>query len=78
MSQILVRGLEAQTIERLKERAKRHKRSLQGEVKMIIEEAVPAKMSMEEAREAAQKIRKSFGSRVFSDSAELIREDRER
>lgn len=78
MSQILVRGLEAETIERLKERAKRHKRSLQGEVKTIIEEAVPAKMSMDEAREAALKIRKSFGNRVFSDSAELIREDRER
>ncbi len=78
MSQILVRGLESETIERLKERAKRHKRSLQGEVKMIIEEAVPAKMSMDEAYEAAIKIKKSFGDHVFSDSAELIREDRER
>lgn len=78
MSQILVRGLEAETIERLKERAKRHKRSLQGEVKTIIEEAVPTRMSMDEAREAAIQIRKSFGSRIFSDSSELIREDRER
>lgn len=78
MSQILVRGLEAQTIERLKERAKRHKRSLQGEVKTIIEEAVPTRMSMEEAREAALQIRKGFGNRIFSDSAELVREDRER
>lgn len=78
MSQILVRGLEAETIERLKERAKRHKRSLQGEVKTIIEEAVPTRMSMDEAREAALQIRKSFGNRIFSDSSELIREDRER
>lgn len=78
MGQILVRGLEAQTIERLKERAKKHKRSLQGEVKTIIEEAVPTRMSMDEARDAAIQIRKSFGSRIFSDSAELVREDRER
>ncbi|MBI4745744.1 MAG: hypothetical protein HY786_04180 [Deltaproteobacteria bacterium] len=78
MSQILVRGLEAETIERLKERAKRHKRSLQGEVKTIIEEAVPTRMSMDEAREAALQIRKSFATRIFSDSSELIREDRER
>jgi plasmid stability protein len=77
MAQLLVRDIEPETIERLKARAKQHKRSLQGEAKSILEEAAQ-KMTMEEALKRARKIRKSFGDRKFLDSAELIREDRER
>jgi plasmid stability protein len=77
MAQLLVRGLDAETIDRLKERAKRHRRSLQGEAKLILEEAA-RQMSMEEARRAAERIRNSLEGRAFSDSADLIREDRER
>lgn len=76
MAQLLVRGLEEETISRLKKQAKQHHRSLQGEVKMILEQS--AKMTMEEARASAEKIRKSLAGRTFSDSAELLREDRER
>ena len=76
MAQLLVRDLEKNTVERLKRRAKRHHRSLQGEVKMILDEA--ARMSMEDARALAEKIRASLAGRTFSDSAELIRQDRER
>lgn len=35
-------------------------------------------MSMDEARLRAAKIRASFGKKKFSDSAELLREDRNR
>jgi len=77
MAQLLVRNIESKTIERLKSRAKQHKRSLQGEAKSILEEAAQI-MTMEEALKRARKIRKSFGDRKLSDSAELIREDRER
>ena len=38
MTQILVRHLDPKTITRLKHRAKLHRRSLQGEVKCILEE----------------------------------------
>jgi antitoxin FitA len=76
MPQLLIRNLETETIERLKKQAKRHNRSLQGEAKSILEQS--AKMTMEEARERAMKIREGFGKKRFSDSAELIREDRER
>jgi len=76
MPQLLIRNLETETIERLKERAKLHNRSLQGEAKSILE--LSAKMTMEEARERAMKIRASFGKKMLTDSAELIREDRER
>jgi plasmid stability protein len=77
MAQLLVRDLETDIINRLKLRAKNHHRSLQGEAKLILQEAAQRR-TMEEVRERASRIRASFGKRKFSDSAELIREDRER
>lgn len=76
MAQILVRGLDAKTVDRLKARAKRHGRSLQGEVKLILQDA--AGYSGEEVMRIVQEWQRKFGGRRFSDSAELIREDRER
>jgi plasmid stability protein len=76
MAQILVRDLSPDIVARLKKQASGHGRSLQGEVKAILESAAP--LSMEEARELAAKLRKSFSGRITSDSAELVREDRER
>ncbi|MBI5057069.1 MAG: hypothetical protein HZB61_10690 [Nitrospirae bacterium] len=77
MAQLLVRNIEPETIDRLKVRAKRHHRSLQGEAKIILEEAA-RKITMEEARKRVQQWRKKFAGKKFSDSAELIREDRDR
>ena len=79
MAQLLVRNIEPEIINRLKQRAKRHHRSLQGEAKLILEDAAQ-KVSMEEAGAIAGKWRKRLAAtgRKFSDSAELIREDRER
>jgi len=76
MPNILIRDVSQKTVSRLKEKAKQHNRSLQGEVKQIIEDNV--KMSMKDALQHARKIRASFGEKTFSDSAELLREDRER
>jgi len=39
MAQVLVRHVEAKTVEALKRRARRHRRSLQEELKGILEEA---------------------------------------
>lgn len=77
MAQLLVRDIEPEIITRLKVRAKQHNRSLQGEAKLILEEAAQ-KMTMEEFRTRAKKIRESFGDKKFSDSTKLIREDRDR
>jgi plasmid stability protein len=77
MAQLLVRDLDPEVVERLKQRAKRHNRSLQGEAKFILEEAAVG-MSMEEAREVALSWQKRLSGREYSDSAEMIREDRER
>jgi len=76
MPDILVRDLEAHTIERLKLSAKQHGRSLQREVKALLEETVP--MTMREASAVSEKWHKRLKGRKFSDSAKLIREHRER
>jgi plasmid stability protein len=77
MSQLLVRDLDLHTIERLKARARSHGRSLQKEVKTILEEAATS-LTMAEARQVAARWRRRLGGRKSSDSAELIREDRGR
>ena len=76
MSQLLVRDLTAETIQRLKDRARRHGRSLQGEVKVILEAA--ASLSPDEARLVAEGWRERLAGQPHSDSAELVREDRGR
>jgi len=74
MAQFLVRDLDEKAVERLKARAKRHGRSLQGEVKQVLERA--AGYSLEEALRSAGKIRRSLRGGRFADSAKLIREVR--
>ena len=76
MAQFLVRDLDEKAVKRLKARAKRHGRSLQGEVKQVLEQA--AGYSLEEALQSAGKIRRSLRGRRFADSAKLVREDRQR
>lgn len=76
MTQMLVRDLDPAVVERLKERARSNGRSLQKEVKVILEAAAET-CSAAEAREIADKWLERFTGRKFSDSAELIREDRD-
>ena len=75
MPDILVRGVKAEVVERLKMQAKRNGRSLQSEAKRLLENA--AGRSIDEALEVGRSWRKKLG-RSFDDSAGLIREDRER
>lgn len=77
MAQVLVRELDPEVVERLKERAKVHGRSLQKEIRAILEEASTT-LSMQEAREAAELWRDRLEGREHSDSAGLVREGRER
>lgn len=76
MAQLLIRDLAPETVDRLKERARRHRRSLQGEIRLILEREAAA--GAHDAWELADKIRTSFGGRRFTDSAALIRADRDR
>jgi plasmid stability protein len=76
MPNILIRDVSQKTISHLKTLAKQHNRSLQGEVKHLVEETV--KTTGEVALLRARKIRASFGRKMFSNSAELLHEDRNR
>ena len=76
MPDILVRDLGADIVNRLKAVAKRHGRSLQSEVKVILIDATA--LSMDEARVLSDRWRKRLAGRVVSDSAKRIREDRKR
>ena len=77
MAQILIRDLDDDVVATLKARAKANHRSLQGEVKALLVEKAHAK-SMSQIREDLRRFRSSFGKKKFSDSARLIRADRER
>ena len=76
MAQVLVRDLKADVVARLKARAKRHGRSLQAELKEILE--IASRHSAVEARAVAARIRRQLAGRPHSDSVELLAEDRAR
>jgi antitoxin FitA len=78
MAQILVRDLDEAVVVRLKERARDNHRSLQGEVKAILEEAAgqATNAEVEAILDRWQRHWQQKG-KTFSDSAELIREDRD-
>jgi plasmid stability protein len=77
MADILVRGLGPDVVERLKLHAKRNGRSLQTEVKDILERAARTPDHVE-TQAAIKRVRRMFRGRRFSDSAVLIRQDRDR
>jgi len=76
MSQILVRGLDPQIVKRLKSRAERSGRSLESEVRLILQQA--ACFSADEARKVLRRWQKVFANRRLADSRKLLREDRRR
>jgi len=77
MAQVLVRQLDRKVVVRLKKRAKEHGRSLQSEVKTILEEVVS---DYEAAWKRIERFRKQLrkSGRTFRNSADLIREDHDR
>jgi plasmid stability protein len=76
MPDILVRGLNAQAVKQLKARAKQHGRSLQGEAKLLLEQAAGADAA--DVAKTLDKWKKKFAGRKFSDSVDLVRQDRSR
>lgn len=76
MSKVLIRDLSPVVIDKLKVRARRHGRSLQAELKSILERA--ARTDMRAARTLADRIRERLAGRSHSDSAVLVAEDRRR
>ncbi len=76
MPNILVRNLPDDVVEELKRRAQRHNRPLQQEVSDILTRSA----RRHDVAQRAAEIRKKLSAKKvqFSDSAELLREDRSR
>jgi len=77
MAQVLVRDLDPAIVEKLKARAADHGRSLQAELRAILE-AQASQATKAEARALATSIRQRIGLRLQTDSGMLQAEDRER
>jgi plasmid stability protein len=77
MAEVLVRDLDALVVEKLKARAAANGRSLQAELKAIIETQA-SQVTKAEARALAARIRRRIGTRLQTDSGMLQAEDRER
>ena len=76
MPQLLVRDVPRDVIEALKQRASEHGRSAEAEHRAILEAALKA--GREGFRERAAQLRAATTGRIVGESAELIREDRDR
>ena len=77
MPDILVRNLNKDTVSRLKARAAENGRSLQTEVKDILERSA-GQLTHRQLYERAVRFSQRFEGRNFTDSVELLREDRKR
>jgi plasmid stability protein len=76
MGHVLVRNLSTEVVRKLKIRAQQHRRSLQEELKDILEQA--ARQNAKDVQAKVNEVRKLFAGRKFSDSSDLIRQDRAR
>lgn len=83
MAQLIVENLNPLLLEKLNSLSQRHGRSLNEELIAILEQAVNAEVieqavAMTEATAKLEQARARYSGRSFSDSTELIREDRQR
>jgi plasmid stability protein len=80
MAQVLIRDLDPEVVEALKKRAQENRRSLQGELKTILEAAASESQhkGLDLFLEQVQEIRRRTAERHHTDAAELVREDRAR
>jgi plasmid stability protein len=76
MAQVLIRELDEDVVARLKERAQRNGRSLEAELRGILEQAAPADFAT--ARSLAARLRRRLAGRTFTDSAASVADDRSR
>jgi plasmid stability protein len=77
MPDVLVRDLSDRALELLKAQARARCRSLQAELKHVLEQAARA-ADVEATRALADRIRGELAGRPLGDSAELVAEDRAR
>ncbi len=76
MSQILVRNLETDVVEKLKLRAKQHGRSLQSEARQILTQSTG--VSLNQARKTSRMWQKKLAGRKFPNTTAMLRQDKTR
>lgn len=74
---ILIRNVEPAKLDKIKLWAKKRNRSLQSELKLIVDAAAGRREPLSEL-ELIRKIRSSIKTKQTTDSADLLREDRDR
>ena len=82
MTQIVLTNLDPKILDNLKIRAAKHNRSVEDESKAILQEALATDITTKAEkiatfRERATQMRQSLQGRTHTDSALLIREDRD-
>lgn len=78
MANVLIRDIPDEVVKELKQRAKSHNRPLQQELRAILVETARRPYEDIAQRAAAIKLKLSGKGRSFTDSVELLREDRAR
>lgn len=74
MSSITIKNIPEEMLVLLRERAKRHHRSLQGELMLILEEAIaPTKLSLDQVQKRVEEL----GITTGDDSTRWVRELRD-
>ena len=68
MGQVLIRQIPDETIARLKAKAARHGRSLEAELRSVLEHSVA------EPQEELMRLREALGGKRLPDSSDLVRE----
>ncbi|MCA9844334.1 MAG: hypothetical protein KC482_12080 [Dehalococcoidia bacterium] len=77
MTDILIRDVDESTARALKQRARKHGRSLQAELKMLLAESVDREERMENFRRVQKQISEETRKRPQTSSTQLVREDRD-
>ena len=83
MPTLYVENVPSELYESLRDRARRHRRSIAAEVMSLLEENIPTKKELKARQEAIRKLGQlrftsSVSDKSFPSSLEMIREDRER
>ena len=82
MNQIILENINPDVLEKIRNLAQKHNRSLEDEIKTILAQAtaeIPGQPSVRASfRDRLLEARQRHGNQLFSDSVELLREDRNR
>lgn len=77
-SQLSVRNLDPSLVSRLKARARRHGRSLESEVRIILHQATETDSISSDFQRELARLQETLAAQKVSDSTEMIRKDRDR